>query len=70
MGSANAKHLQDFRKLNPRIDYYPVPEALAAIRKLQAKYPNFSLRELVDALVIKGCKSCFPESHNGKVTGG
>lgn len=53
--------LQKFRKENPRIDYYPTPDAAAAIERLRQSYPSACTRELVDTLVVKGCNAMFPE---------
>lgn len=68
MNAANNRHVQAFRKRERRIDYYPAPNALAAISKLQAHKPTFNMRQLIDMLVIQGCNACFPESSNPKVT--
>ena len=46
--------LEKFRQVNPRIDYYPTPEAMAAIEWLRERHPKASTRELIDALVGKG----------------
>lgn len=53
--------LANFRRQNPRIDYYPTPEAAAAIERLRQSNPGFCTRELIDTLVVKGCNALFPE---------
>ena len=47
-------NLKKFRQANPRVDYYPTPEAMAAIEWLRERHPKASTRELIDALVRKG----------------
>ena len=61
--------LQAFRKLNPRIDIYPTAEAYAAIHRLKAKFPARTLREVVDMLIIQGCKAYFPVGTGTHPTG-
>lgn len=46
--------LAKFRNANPRIDYYPVPDAVAAIESLRLRDPTRSTRELIDTLVVTG----------------
>ena len=55
--------LKKFRQANPRVDYYPTPEAMAAIDWLRQRHPKASTRELIDALVEKGKEAL---SGNGK----
>ena len=59
------QRLQSFRKLNPRIDLYPGEKAYAAIMKMKAKYPTFSVREIVDILVLDGLNIHFPGGASG-----
>lgn len=54
-------HLRAFRKVNPRIDYYPTPEAVTAIERMRSIHPDAPTRALVDMLVLKGLKAYFPE---------
>ena len=54
--------MTDFRKQNPRIDYYPTAHAAAVIERLKKCNPNACTRELLDALIIKGGKVFFPDS--------
>ena len=54
--------MQKFRRMNPRIDYYPVPDALSAIERLRQSKPVVSTREIIDCLVVAGIKAYFPES--------
>lgn len=54
--------LTNFRRQNPRIDYYPTPEAAAAIERLRQSNPGVCTRELIDVLVVKGCHALFPET--------
>jgi hypothetical protein len=49
--------MQRFRKNNRRIDYYPAEGALDAIDALHRANPGWSLRELVDYLVVTGYKA-------------
>ncbi len=58
--------MTDFRKQNPRIDYYPTPDALAAIERLRKTTPNASTRELIDTLVVAGEKVWFPDKPSSK----
>lgn len=51
----------EFRRQNPRIDYYPMPDAVAAIERLRKAKPGVCTRELLDALVVKGGKAFFPD---------
>lgn len=53
--------LTNFRSQNPRIDYYPTPDAAAAIERLRKFNPGVCTRELIDVLVVKGCNALFPE---------
>ncbi len=53
--------MQRFRKVNPRLDYFPTPEAATAIAQMQLTFPSYSKREVVDMLVVEGIKSFFPE---------
>ena len=46
-----------FRQTNPRIDYYPMPDAMAAINWLRERKPKANTRELIDALIIAGKKA-------------
>lgn len=52
--------MQKFRRMNQRIDYYPVPDAVAAIERLKQSRPGLSAREIIDTLVVAGIKA-FPE---------
>jgi hypothetical protein len=54
--------MREFRKQNPRIDYYPTPEAFAAIERLRNQFPKFNTRELLDALVVEGIKVFTPRA--------
>ena len=49
--------IRKFREANPRIDYYPMPDALGAIEWLRKRNPAVSTRELIDALLVAGRKS-------------
>jgi hypothetical protein len=49
--------MQRFRQNNRRIDYYPAERAARAIDALQEINPTYSLRELVDYLVVTGYKA-------------
>ncbi len=62
MEQVKVSAVRKFRKENPRIDYFPTPDAVAAIERLRKKTPNASTRELIDTLVVEGCKSWFPET--------
>ena len=53
--------VRKFRKENPRIDYFPTPDAVAAIERLRKANPGFCTRELIDMLVVEGGKAWFPE---------
>ena len=52
--SARAEGVRKFRQANPRIDYYPIPDAVAAIEWLRERNPKLSTREAIDTLVVKG----------------
>lgn len=54
--------LANFRRQNPRIDYYPTPQAAAAIERLRKCNPGVCTRELIDALVMKGHNVFFPQT--------
>jgi hypothetical protein len=49
--------MQRFRQNNRRIDYYPTESASAAIQTMRDANPSWSLRELVDYLVVTGYKA-------------
>lgn len=53
--------VRKFRKENRRIDYFPTPDAVAAIERLRRAHPGTCTRELLDMLVVEGGKSWFPE---------
>jgi len=53
--------MQKFRRVNQRIDYYPVPDAVAAIERLKQSRPGVSTREIIDMLVVEGIAAWFPE---------
>lgn len=61
MEQAKPKSMTAFRKLNPRIDYYPTANAAAVIERLKKCNPNACTRELLDALIVKGGKVYFPD---------
>ena len=50
-----------FRRENPRYDYYPTPDAVAAIERLRKVKPGICTRELLDMLVVEGGYVWFPE---------
>jgi len=52
--------LTNFRRQNPRIDYYPTPDATAAIERLRQSKPGVCTRELLDMLVVEGVAAYFP----------
>ena len=52
--SARVEGVRKFRHANPRIDYYPIPDAVAAIEWLRERNPKLSTREAIDTLVVKG----------------
>lgn len=54
--------LHKFRRENPRIDYYPTPDAVSAIERLRKSKPGVCTRELLDMLIVKGGSVWFPES--------
>ena len=54
--------MTEFRKKNPRVDYFPTPEAMAAIDVLRKSYPDVSMREVIDTLVIAGIRSFIPKA--------
>ena len=53
--------MQKFRRVNPRIDYFPTEDAVAAIERLRQSKPGVCTRELLDMLAVKGCNALFPE---------
>ena len=55
--SARVEGVRKFRQVNPRIDYYPIPDAAAAIEWLRERNPKVSTRELIDVLIIEGQQS-------------
>jgi hypothetical protein len=55
--------LQKFRRQNPRFDYYAMPGAAAAIKRLRQRYPDASKRQVIDMLVEEGVNAFFPESN-------
>ena len=52
--------VRKFRQSNPRIDYYPMPDAAAAIQRMREQYPTASVREVIDTLSVEGAKA-FPD---------
>ena len=50
-----------FRRQYPRFDYYPEEKAMAAIQRLRKANPCVCTREIIDALVVRGGQSFFPE---------
>jgi hypothetical protein len=54
--------MTNFRRQNPRIDYYPTANAAAVIERLKKCNPKACTRELLDALIVKGGKVYFPDS--------
>ena len=54
--------LTNFRRQNPRIDYYPTLVAVAAIERLRQNKPGVCTRELLKMLVVKGVAAYFSES--------
>jgi hypothetical protein len=55
--TAKPGSMRRFRQNNRRIDYYPTAGAFDAIDTMHKANPNWSLRELVDYLVVTGYKS-------------
>lgn len=55
--TARVESVRKFRQGNPRIDYYPLQNAMAAIEWLRERYPKLSTREVIDALAVKGKES-------------
>ncbi len=53
--------MQKFRRENPRHDYYPMPDAIAAIERLRQHYPDAPTRALIDMLVVAGIESLLPK---------
>lgn len=53
--------MQKFRRVNPRIDYFPTEDAVAAIERLRQSKPGVCTRELLDMLVVEGVAAYFPE---------
>ena len=51
-----------FRRENRRHDYFPIPQAQAAIERLGKAMPDLCTRELIDTLVLKGEKAFFPDA--------
>ena len=49
--------MREFRKVNPRIDYYPTEQAVSAMERFRKIYPKFTTREVLDALVVAGIKA-------------
>lgn len=49
--------MRKFRQANPRVDYYPIPDAVAAIEWLRERNPKVTTRELIDSLVVEGQRS-------------
>ncbi len=52
--------MRKFRKENPRIDYYPLPSAVAAIERLRTHHPDAPTRAIIDMLVVAGIKALCP----------
>ena len=61
MEQTKVSAVRKFRSENPRIDWYPTPQSVAAIERLRRANPGVSTRELIDALVVAGGKAFFPE---------
>ena len=58
--TARVEGVRKFRQANPRHDYYPTPDAAAAIQRMRERYPKASVREVIDTLIVEGLKA-FPE---------
>ena len=58
--SLRVEGVRKFRQTNPRHDYYPTPDAAAAIQRMREQYPKASIREVIDTLIVEGLKA-FPE---------
>lgn len=52
--------MRKFRRENPRIDYYPTPDAVEAIERLKRQHPDEPTRGIIDMLVVAGFKSLMP----------
>lgn len=63
MEQAKPKRLavRKFRSENPRIDYFPTPDAVSAIERLRQSKPGVCTRELLDMLIVEGGNVWFPE---------
>ena len=52
--------MKKFRKENRRVDYYPMPDAVAAIERMKPHYPDEPTRAIIDMLVMAGIKALLP----------
>ena len=57
MKANQAQHIARFRRVNPRIDYYPTAHAHAAICAMLHMHPKNNMREVLDMLVVEGLKT-------------
>jgi hypothetical protein len=59
MDTTKPQYMQKFRQSRTRCDYFPSGAALAAINRLREQFPDLTMRETLDALVIAGGKGNF-----------
>ena len=56
-GSSKVKRkLTNFRRVNPRIDYYPGGDAQQAIKRVMLRNPRHTRQDVLDALICAGAK--------------
>lgn len=60
-------YLQRFRRKSPRIDYYPGPDAMEAIKRMRQHSPGSDTQAILDKLVRTGFEHL---AQSGKVVSG
>jgi hypothetical protein len=62
MSEKQTQYMHKFRKQNRRYDYYPTPEAIAAIERMKKFHPDAPTRALIDLLLVAGIKATVAQT--------
>lgn len=60
------RSMRRYRRENPRIDYYPTPEARAAIAEAQKAFAGYPARAVLDFLIVTGFKAFSGKEERGR----
>lgn len=60
------RSMRRYRRENPRLDYYPTPEARAAIAEAQKAFAGYPARAVLDFLIVTGFKAFSGKGAKGK----